>query len=228
MASIKRQTPWEPAIKLQSPEFTYADPSRALAANMEAYNSAARNAAMFAGPQSRYSLTGAAGQAASQAANIIGQYSNQNLGQANQAAATMADMMNKQSIANAERAKRLYDAGVIGAQQYQNAMRAARTAALQAFTQGYENASKMSVMNRTESPYYYIDPRTGKMVWNSASARQDYFNYKNRNQSSSEWEEKIAFIKKLNPNISDERLAEFIMNDKSKNSSSKTTTKKKA
>jgi len=77
LAGVRESTPFEPTVKFQRPETRYADPARALAANTEQYNAARQASAMFAGPQSRYSLN--AGQYGKNAADIIGQYANQNI-----------------------------------------------------------------------------------------------------------------------------------------------------
>ena len=182
MASIKKYTPFEPTMKFSTPETYYADPSRALAANAEQMNAARQAAAMFAGPQSRYSFN--AGQYGKNAADIIGQYATQNIGIANTAAQQRAATQNQQMQYDAQRAKRLYDAGVIGEQQYQNAMRQARAAALQSYTQGYKNASTLYNINKSTSDDYYIDHRTEKMMFKSPEARERYFTKKRATANS--------------------------------------------
>ena len=159
LASVRRATPFEPTVKFQRPETRYADPSRALAANAEQYNAVRQAAAMFAGPQSRYSFN--AGQFGKNAADIIGQYATQNVQAGNIAANQAADINNKQIVYDAQRTKRLYDAGVIGEQQYQNAMKQARAAVLQSYVQGTKNATDLYNMSMTESPYYNIDYSKG-------------------------------------------------------------------
>jgi hypothetical protein len=176
MASVKRSTPFEPAVKLDRAETYYTDPSRALAANAEQMNAARQSAAMFAGPQSRYSFNN--GQYGANAANIIGQYATQNVGFGNQAAQQNAAINNQQMQYDVQRAKRLYDAGVIGEQQYQNAMRQARAATLQAYTQGEENSANRFNLSQTQSPYFGVDSRN-RVRFKSGQARTDFFNAKN-------------------------------------------------
>jgi len=179
LAGVRKSTPFEPTVKFQRPETRYADPSRALAANTEQYNAARQASAMFAGPQSRYSLN--AGQYGKNAADIIGQYANQNIQTGNAAANQAADINNKQIAYDAQRSKRLYDAGVISEQQYQNAMRQARAGVLQAYTQGTKNAADLYNMSMSQSPYYAINPRTQTMYFNSGKALGKYFNQKSDN-----------------------------------------------
>jgi len=172
LASVKRSTPFEPAVKLDRAETYYTDPSRALAANAEQSNAARQSAAMFAGPQSRYSFNN--GQYGANAANIIGQYATQNVGLGNQAAQQNAAINNQQMQYDTQRAKRLYDAGVIGEQQYQNAIREARAAALKSYTQGYTNASTLYNLNKTTADDYIIDPRTHLLRFNPSGGRESF------------------------------------------------------
>jgi hypothetical protein len=97
-----------------------------------------------------------------------------NVGIANQAAANNAQIANAQMAADAERLKRMYDSNTISKQQYDNAMRQARQAVVQQYGQGWNNASTMYNMSRTESPYYAIDPATGAMYFHSPKAFNDY------------------------------------------------------
>lgn len=174
LTGVRRFTPFEPNVKFNKPETRYLDPSRALAANAEQYNAARQAAGMFAGPQSRYSFN--AGQFGKNAADIIGQYANQNVAIGNQAAQQAANVANQQAQFDAQRAKRLYDAGVIGEQQYQNAMRQARTGVLQAYTQGQRNAANLYNTSLTESPYYGVRPGTGTIYFHSPKSMQAFFN----------------------------------------------------
>jgi len=173
LAGVRRSTPFEPTVKFQRPETRFYDPARELAANTEQYNAGRQASAMFAGPQSRYSLN--AGQYGKNAADIIAKTSNLNVQLGNAAASQAADITNKQIAYDAQRTKRLYDAGVIDKQQYQNAMRQARAGVLQAYTQGMRNAADLYNMSMSQSPYYAIDPKTQTIYFNSANARNRYF-----------------------------------------------------
>jgi hypothetical protein len=174
LGTVKRYTPWEPGVQMQTATPTFADPTRALAANAEQAAMAQQANSMTAGPAARYLASDIQGKGATNAANIIGQYANMNVGIANQAAANNAQIANAQMAADAERLKRMYDSNTISKQQYDNAMRQARQAVVQQYGQGWNNASTMYNMSRTESPYYAIDPATGAMYFHSPKAFNDY------------------------------------------------------
>lgn len=183
LAGVRKATPFEPTVKFQRPETRYIDPARALAANTEQYNAARQAAAMFAGPQSRYSFN--AGQFGKNAADIISQYGNQNVQLGNVAAAQDADITNKQIMYDAQRAKRLYDAGVIGEQQYQNAMKQARAGVLQAYGQGMKNAADIYNMSMSQSPYYGIDRKRGTIYFHSPKAMSNFYSQQNQSPNYS-------------------------------------------
>jgi len=173
MATVKKQYPWQPNLTYATPETYYVDPSRALAASAEQMNAARQSAAMFAGPQSRYSFN--AGQYGKNTADIIGQYAMQNVGLGNTAAQQRAAIQNKQREGDYQGALDMYKGTVMADQQYQNAMRQARAAALQAYAQGDQNAATLYNINATESENFYIDPRTGRKTFRSPAARENYF-----------------------------------------------------
>lgn len=185
LGTVKRYTPWEPGVQMQTATPTFADPTRALAANAEQAAMAQQANSMTAGPAARYLASDIQGKGATNAANVIGQYANMNVGIANQAAANNAQIANAQMAADAERLKRMYDSNTISKQQYDNAMRQARQAVVQQYGQGWNNASTMYNMSRTESPYYAIDPATGAMYFHSAKALADYQKSRNNTDTSS-------------------------------------------
>jgi hypothetical protein len=203
LGTVKRYTPWEPTVQMQTATPTFADPTRALAANAEQAAMAQQANSMTAGPAARYLASDIQGKAATNAANVIGQYANMNVGIANQAAANNAQIANAQMAADAERLKRLYDGNTISKQQYDNAMRQARQAVVQQYGQGWNNASTMYNMNRTESPYYAVDPATGAMYFHSAKALTDYQKSKNNTDSSSSVVALAKQFKNAYPELSD-------------------------
>jgi hypothetical protein len=185
LGTVKRYTPWEPGVQMQTATPTFADPTRALAANAEQAAMAQQANSMTAGPAARYLASDIQGKGATNAANIIGQYANMNVGIANQAAANNAQIANAQMAADAERLKRMYDSNTISKQQYDNAMRQARQAVVQQYGQGWNNASTMYNMSRTESPYYAIDPATGAMYFHSPKAFNQYQKSMNNTDNTS-------------------------------------------
>ena len=175
-------------------------------------NAARQAAGMFAGPQSRYSFN--AGQYGKNAADIIGQYAMQNVGIGNQAAQQNAAITNQQMQYDAQRAKRLYDAGVIGEQQYQNAMRPARAAVLQAYTQGKQNAADFYNLSSTQSPYYAYDPSRGTIYFRSEQARKDFYDSNKQDNSNNDYASAWDKAEKLadERNLSGKQRDEFIKN----------------
>jgi hypothetical protein len=209
LGTVKRYTPWEPTIQMQTATPTFADPTRALAANAEQAAMAQQANSMTAGPAARYLASDIQGKAATNAANVIGQYANMNVGIANQAAANNAQIANAQMAADAERLKRLYDGNTISKQQYDNAMRQARQAVVQQYGQGVNNASTIYNMSRTESPYYAIEPGTGAMYFHSPRAAEQYLKSINNTDNSSPV---IALAKRLKnayPELSDKETLEL-------------------
>jgi hypothetical protein len=180
--------PSKSTIKLQRPETRYADPSRALAANTEQYNAARQASAMFAGPQSRYSFN--AGQYGKNAADIIGQYANQNVQAGNIAANQTADINNKQMMFDAEQTKNYNDAYREYARKLWNDKIAYDRGVTAAKIQGSQNARDRYNMNISESPYFISDDATGRIVFNSPKDMKAFYDQKassNKIMSASEY-----------------------------------------
>lgn len=183
LASIKKPTSFEQTVQFQKPQTYYTDASRPLAANAEQANASRQARAMFAGSASRYASDN--GQFGKNSADIIAQTAMQNIGLGNQASAQNTAINNQQIQYDAQRNKRLYDAGVINEQQYQNAMRQARAAVLQSYAQGYGNASTLYNINKTTSEDYFIDPRNGQRItFRSPQAGDNYFRTKRATANS--------------------------------------------
>jgi tetratricopeptide (TPR) repeat protein len=132
---------------------------------------------------------------------------------------------NKELLMGWQRAKDLYDAGVISNQQYDNATRAARAAVVKQYGQGWNNASTIYNMNRTESPYYAIDPASGRLAFHSPRAEQDFYNSK-----SGQGQDPLAMYDQLRKTYGDERAMELwkTMYGKSSGRGNTTTTTKTA
>lgn len=92
----------------------------------------------------------------------------------NQVAGQRAGIMN-QAIAGAAQNQflRSQDRAVLN-QQYINALNDADSGITQAINQGITNAAGIYNTNQVESPYYYYDPRTQKMQFNSPNAKAAY------------------------------------------------------
>jgi len=164
LASVKQYTPWAPA----SPDYqyftpTYYSPNRALAENAGLAGDMARANVMLSGTSGRLANTGLYGKAADSAASIIGKYAGMNVNLDNTYNQENTMMYNKALQESANRAKNLYDAGVIGKQQYQNAINEAANNLTQTYGTAWKNAAEWNMMNETDQ-HGYIDPNTGRYV----------------------------------------------------------------
>ena len=205
LGSIKKYTPWAPPTpNMVTADYTFYSPERALAENAGLAADMARANAMLSGPASRLANTSLYGKAADSAASIIGKYAGLNTNIANTASETNAALANKEMLMGWQRAKDLYDAGVISNQQYDNATRAARAAAVKQYGQGWNNASTIYNMNKTESPYYAINPATGKMVFHSPRAESDFYSGRFGQQ-----QDPLAMYDQLRKTYGDERALEL-------------------
>ena len=174
-ANIKKYMPWEAPVTGQTVDPTFYDPNRELANNAEQMNTQMMYNAMFSGPQALGARNSAvAGNAAENAANILGKYNNMNVGVANQFAGVNADIMNRLTDAQGQRATRLYDKTTIANQQYDNAKREADNQILAAGINAWNNRSNLSMINDT-NPYFYVDPVSGRQVFKSENAKKNFF-----------------------------------------------------
>jgi hypothetical protein len=122
--------------------------------------SLAANASFMAGQQAENLINRAIEPTEQQNVQIYNQVSGQRAGIMNQALANAAQNTFLRS----------QDRAVLN-QQYDNAVRDANAAMIQTINQGMTNASGIYNTNLVESPYYFYDPRTQKMKFNSENAR---------------------------------------------------------
>ena len=164
LARRKKYMPWQASPELYLPEPTYYDPTRQLAANAEQANIQTQGAASFAGPQA-FSARSARiqGQAARQAADILGQYDTMNVGVANQFEQQRAQLKNQDAIRRGLDATQLYDKTTIANQMYDAERDAARQALRTSYRDAISNRANAQVMNSLY-PQYHIDPSTGGMM----------------------------------------------------------------
>lgn len=161
---LKKYLPWAPKVELQTPRPTFFDPTRELAANAENMQIGTQGAGLFAGPQTfnaRYS--GIQGQGAKNAANILGQYHNKNVGVANQFENLRADIYNRNNMANANTAQKLYDQTTVANQQFDNAKRQANNELRASYVNAITNRAMTQTLN-TMYPHFQVDPSTGGML----------------------------------------------------------------
>lgn len=161
MARVKKRLPWAPKLNPVLMDPTFYDPTRELAATQEQYNIGMQGATAYAPSQALNARQSQmAGQGAKAAADILGRYNNLNVGQANQFAATKAQVLNQANASNAEITKGLYDATTIANQQYDNAKNQARQELRQSYIDAITNKEQAYAMNQLY-PNYQIDPSQG-------------------------------------------------------------------
>ena len=196
LASIKKYMPWEARTDLEEPRPTFLDPTRELAAQSEQANIASQASASFAGPQGLGARNAATqGNAASQAANTLGNINNQNVNIANQFEANQVGVRNQENMLNQQMAGRLYDKNVIANQQFDNAKRQGRKALRDSYTTAITNRAKTDAMNQMY-PNYQVDPESGGFVDYTPTDKEfdktkeeDIFEYRNKLKAAG-WSEK--------------------------------------
>lgn len=145
------------------PDATFFDPTRQLAANQEAAAQQNMMSALYAGPQ-RLRAVGSniQGQGASNAANILAQVQNQNVGTANQFAGVRAEILNNVGLQNRNALSKYLDQNTIANQQYDNAVRILNNDVRTNTVNGMTNSQKTLLTNQL-NPYYEInlDPKKG-------------------------------------------------------------------
>lgn len=147
------------------PNPTFFDPTRQLAANQEAANSQNMMSAFYAGPQ-RFRAVGSniQGQGATNAANILAQVQNQNVGVANQFEAMRNQVLNNQGLQNAVARKTYLDELATVNQQFDNSKAMANQNLLANLQSGITNAEKTGWINKM-NPYYSINPSNGQLFF---------------------------------------------------------------
>jgi hypothetical protein len=162
---IKKYAPWQAKANVVTPDVTFYDPTRELAANAEQSNIAAQNLAQFTGPQAfnaRFSET--QGNAARNAADILGRYNNLNVGVSNQQSAANANIMNQAGQNAANAATSLWDKYQIMNQQFDNSKSQARDALVNQYTNAITNKEYTANLNQI-NPQYAVDPSMGGRMY---------------------------------------------------------------
>lgn len=158
---IKKYMPWESTWQTKTADPTFYDPTRELAANSEQAAISGNILSTFTGPQATSSrLSDVQGNALANAANILGKYSNLNVGIDNQFEMANTEILNNDSHARSDRATRLYDKGVIANQQYDNSKALGRQKIRDAFNSAWTNRGRTQALNSVNKQYK-VDPTTG-------------------------------------------------------------------
>jgi GH24 family phage-related lysozyme (muramidase) len=161
----KRESFYAAPMNAVTPEPTFYDPNRQLAANAEQANISQQYLASMGAPQSFMANASAVNaKAFENAANTNAQYQNQNVGVANAFAPMQAEIMNKMNMYNADRADKLYWNQQQGEKEYRNAQRQYLNQ-MDAYRQNeYDINTKTNMENQT-NPYYDLTygPRGGSI-----------------------------------------------------------------
>lgn len=206
--NIRKQLPWEPVANAVLPDPTFVDPTRALAANAEQAAIQSQAGAMFAGAQRQRAVNSSIqGQAAGQAANIISQYDNQNVGIANQFAGARAEIQNNVNLQNLASKKRLYDGNVLANENFDKEKKMANEVVRKQFINGMTNAQKTHWMNEMFDQFD-IDPTTGAILFNNPNSFKFGRNAGGGSSSSAATSYVDAYmaLKEKYPNASEEVL----------------------
>jgi hypothetical protein len=159
---VNRYEPTQSRIDLQTPGYALLDPTRQLAANQEqmarlqdqAMNTTDGNVAMA-------SMLGASGQGFGNAANVLADIENRNIGIVNRAYMGNAQIENQEAFAN-ENARQKYVADMATLnQQVDNANQQKKWRQIAAFNNGTTNWFRKKQMEQVLFPQVYIDPIMG-------------------------------------------------------------------
>lgn len=165
LARIKRYQPWQATPEVRLPDATFYDPTRELAANTEQANLASQAQTAFSGPQQLAAANSIAqGQAAKNAADIMGRYNNLNVGLANQLSQERTGIMNAASQNKANLDTQLWDKYTIMNQQFDNSKAQARQNLRNSFISAITNRANTANLNSLY-PQYAVDPSTGGFAY---------------------------------------------------------------
>ena len=179
-AGLKKYLPWAPQVELQTPRPTFFDPTRELANNTEQMQIGTEGAGMFAGPQAFNSrFAGIQGQGAKNAANILANYHNKNVGVANTFENLRADIYNRNNQGNAAVAQKLYDGTTIANQQFDNSKRKANAELRESYINALTNRGKTQTLNSIY-PHYQVHPETGGLTTFDGGSDIEATNYQDK------------------------------------------------
>nr|HPQ79907.1 hypothetical protein [Candidatus Dojkabacteria bacterium] len=213
-AGLKKYLPWSQQVHLAKPDVLYYDPSRALAANAEQANIAGQNLAAFAGPQAASArMSHIQGQAFANAANILADYENKNVGVGNQYLDKVQQTENQERTGNAQRLQTLYDQNTIANQQYDNSKTAANRNIFDAWRQGLTNATETQSLNLLY-PQYQVDPWSGGITHFTKGRDFAVDNAPATNDTNDAYLSQVAKLKEKYPTVDEatirERLNKFL------------------
>lgn len=162
--SIKKRPPYEPEPMVTLPDYSLLDPNRALQANQQAYKMGMEQVGAYLPPQVAAAQAAVmSGQAATDAANIISDTQNKNVGIANQASVSTASLINDYLQRKQNQMRSLHDKYTIMEERYTADRNKALANLTDAINNAITNAAKTQTINEIlykDSPYY-VEPETG-------------------------------------------------------------------
>ena len=174
-SNVKKYHPWSAKVNPVLPDVVYDDWRAKAAARQSQFNSAANTLGTYAGgPGLASNLSFIAGQQAEGVAGDIDTTSRTNTNIFNNAEGQRAGIINQAQMINAQNATNNWSDENALDSKYRAAMNDAVKGYVKAQNQGITNAADRYNLNITESPYYYADPRTGVMKFNSAAAKAKF------------------------------------------------------
>jgi len=203
---LEKDLPYDPGVDIVAPLGRYKDPTKELADNQAMFNIGADTAAQFAGVQGLTSRTSQmAGNAALQATKINQRYNNENINLANTIERGAAEAYNKQSVADREVEKGIYDATALANANFNKERLGFRRARRNQFNTAVTNKWKTDAMNQMY-PDYAVDPSVGGQMAHIP-------NYRNANPNSSSVTYASLLKQYKDQGMSDADAAKNAMND---------------
>jgi hypothetical protein len=164
LGRIKKYLPYQATPQVRLPDATFYDPTRELAANAEQANMAYQTQAAFTNPQQLAAASSVTqGQAAKNAADVMGRYNNLNVGLANQLSQERTNIMNTASQNKANLDTQLWDKYTIANQQFDNSKAKARENLRGSYIDAITNRANTANLNSLY-PEYNVDPSRGGFI----------------------------------------------------------------
>lgn len=156
--------PWQPDVEIPQSQYVLEDPTREIAANMEAYNIGANAAGAFGGPQALAARTAqGAGQAFGANANTLASVNSRNVSTVNNGLRYNTELEAQGKAEQRNRLAKEYDDTQLTLQNYLNEKNFDREQFANALSNMYTNAANTYDLNSI-NPYYNIDPSTGGTI----------------------------------------------------------------
>ena len=164
LGRIKKYLPYQATPQVRLPDATFYDPTRELAANAEQANMAYQAQTAFTNPQQLAAASSVTqGQAAKNAADVMGRYNNLNVGLANQLPQERTNIMNTASQNKANLDTQLWDKYTIANQQFDNSKAKARENLRSSYIDAITNRANTANLNSLY-PEYAVDPSRGGFI----------------------------------------------------------------